>query len=60
MRREFEIEVEAPSGDVEQLKRLKRHGLKTRFTEDTRLVLTDSSSFAAAWLASDNVLRLGS
>ncbi len=45
---------------IARLKRLKRHRLKTHFMEDTRLVLTDSSSFAAARLASDNVSRLGS
>ncbi len=58
MRHKFELEV--LSGDVEQSKRVGETQVEAHFTEDTRLVLMDSSSFATAQLASDNVSRLGS
>ncbi len=56
----FEREAEVLNEDAEWSKRVKETQVESHFTEDTRLVLTDSSSFAAARLASDNISRLGS
>ena len=45
------------SCEIEEVEEIR---VENALVEDTRLVLTDSSSFAAARLASDNVSRLGS